>query len=30
VGQGFYFAAPLRPDALYPILRTNNMYASEK
>jgi diguanylate cyclase (GGDEF)-like protein len=30
IGQGFYFAAPLRAEALYPILRTNNMYASEK
>jgi diguanylate cyclase (GGDEF)-like protein/PAS domain S-box-containing protein len=30
VGQGFFFAAPLRADALYPILRTNNLYASEK
>src|SRR6185503_3291846 len=30
VGQGFYFAAPLPAAALYPILKTNNLYASEK
>jgi len=25
VGQGFYFAAPLRAEALYPMLKQNNM-----
>jgi diguanylate cyclase (GGDEF)-like protein/PAS domain S-box-containing protein len=25
VGQGFYFAAPLRAEALYPLLKQNNM-----
>ena len=27
VGQGFYFSAPLRAEALYPLLKQNNMYA---
>ncbi len=27
VGQGFYFSAPLRAEALYPLLKKNNMYA---
>ncbi len=26
IGQGFYFSAPLRAEALYPLLRRNNLY----
>jgi diguanylate cyclase (GGDEF)-like protein len=26
VGQGFYFSAPVRAEALYPLLRQNNLY----
>jgi diguanylate cyclase (GGDEF)-like protein/PAS domain S-box-containing protein len=26
IGQGFYFSAPVRPEALYPLLRRNNLY----
>ena len=25
VGQGFYFSAPVRAEALYPLLKQNNM-----
>ncbi|MGE5615522.1 MAG: putative bifunctional diguanylate cyclase/phosphodiesterase [Bacillota bacterium] len=27
-GQGFYFAAPMRADAVYQLLRQNNLYAA--
>jgi EAL domain-containing protein (putative c-di-GMP-specific phosphodiesterase class I) len=29
VGQGFYFSAPVRAEALYPLLRQNNIYAGQ-
>jgi len=28
IGQGFYFSAPMRAEALYPLLRTNNLYTA--
>jgi diguanylate cyclase (GGDEF)-like protein/PAS domain S-box-containing protein len=28
IGQGFYFSAPMRAEALYPLLRTNNLYTT--
>jgi diguanylate cyclase (GGDEF)-like protein/PAS domain S-box-containing protein len=28
-GQGFYFSAPLRAEALYPLLRHNNLYGGQ-
>ncbi|HET7547555.1 MAG TPA: EAL domain-containing protein [Usitatibacter sp.] len=28
LGQGFYFSAPVRGEALYPLLRTNNLYTT--
>ncbi|HSN21153.1 MAG TPA: EAL domain-containing protein, partial [Usitatibacter sp.] len=28
IGQGFYFSAPVRAEALYPLLRTNNLYTT--
>jgi diguanylate cyclase (GGDEF)-like protein/PAS domain S-box-containing protein len=27
VGQGFYFSPPLKPEALYPLLKHNNVYS---
>ena len=30
MGQGFYFSAPLRAEALYPLLRRNNLYMPAK
>ena len=27
IGQGFYFAAPLSPQQIYPLLKQNNVYA---
>ena len=27
VGQGFYFSPPLKAEALYPLLKQNNVYA---
>ncbi len=29
IGQGFFFAAPLAAQALYPLLRRNNLYTSD-
>jgi diguanylate cyclase (GGDEF)-like protein/PAS domain S-box-containing protein len=28
MGQGFYFSAPLRAEALYPLLKSNNLYTA--
>jgi len=28
IGQGFYFSAPMRAEALYPLLRANNLYTT--
>jgi diguanylate cyclase (GGDEF)-like protein/PAS domain S-box-containing protein len=28
IGQGYYFSAPVRAEALYPLLRTNNLYTT--
>jgi EAL domain-containing protein (putative c-di-GMP-specific phosphodiesterase class I) len=28
IGQGFYFSAPLRAEALYPLLKRNNLYSA--
>jgi diguanylate cyclase (GGDEF)-like protein/PAS domain S-box-containing protein len=30
IGQGFYFSAPVRAEALYPLLRQNNLYTQAK
>jgi diguanylate cyclase (GGDEF)-like protein/PAS domain S-box-containing protein len=30
VGQGFYFSAPMRAEAIYPLLKSNNLYAPAK
>ncbi len=30
IGQGFYFSAPVRAEALYPLLRQNNLYVQAK
>jgi EAL domain-containing protein (putative c-di-GMP-specific phosphodiesterase class I) len=29
VGQGFHFSAPVRAEALYPLLRHNNIYGGQ-
>jgi len=30
IGQGFFFAAPLAAQALYPLLRRNNLYTAQE
>jgi diguanylate cyclase (GGDEF)-like protein/PAS domain S-box-containing protein len=30
VGQGFYFSAPVRAEAIYPLLKRNNLYSQPK